>query len=228
MKKLLGLLGAAGLVATTSATVVACGGEKDKSEDLSLEFKEIKAQTAKINIGKKTDKAVVKSESDAKDKSILEVSTGEVAENGEVVVTVTPKEIPTDKDVNEVLTITYGVVTEGKQEILTTTKIKVTVKKGEVVAPELVEIATHVTKTTLKISEVKDAAAYLVDVKKDNANLVVEEVTPELTKAPVAEIPGDGDAATVPAVDGELTINVNKGSKVYKEGKIKIILSWTK
>ncbi len=224
MKKLLGLLGAAGLVATTSATVVACGGEK--VVDKSLEISKLEAKTITINVGKKTDKAVVKSVSDAKDKSILTVAAGEVADNGDVVITVTPSELPTEKDVKEALTVTYGVEKDGKQEVLTTTKINVTVKKEEVTTPTLVKVETHVTVIELKITEVKTAEAYLTDVKGKNAKLEVAEVTATLTKAPVAEVPAEGENPAVPAVNGELTITVKEGSKVYEQGSIKIALNW--
>ncbi|WP_339033526.1 lipoprotein [Spiroplasma endosymbiont of Cantharis rufa] len=227
MKKLLGLLGAAGLVATTSATVVACGGEK--VVDKSLEISKLEPTTIKINVGKKTDKAVVKSVSDAKDKSILSVSAGEVADNGDVVITVTPSELPTEKDLKEVLTVTYGVEKDGKQEVLTTTKINVTVKKGEATTPELVNIATHVTVKTLTIEEVKTADAYLVDVKAKNANLNVAEVSATLTKAPVAAVEEGEDPVANPAkeaVNGKLTITVKEGSTVYEQGSIEIALNW--
>ncbi|WP_339030634.1 lipoprotein [Spiroplasma endosymbiont of Cantharis nigra] len=224
MKKLLSLLGAAGLVATTSATVVACGGEK--VVDKSLEISKLEAKTITINVGTKTDKAVVKSVSDAKDKSILTVAAGEVADNGDVVITVTPSELPTEKDVKEVLTVTYGVEKDGKQEVLTTTKINVTVKKEEATVPTLVKIETHVTVNELKITEVKTAEAYLTDVKGKNAKLEVAEVTATLTKAPKAAVEAEGENPVVPAVNGELTITVNEGSKVYEQGSIKIALNW--
>ncbi|WP_342259071.1 lipoprotein [Spiroplasma endosymbiont of Dioctria linearis] len=128
MKKLLGLLGAAGLVATTSATVVACGKKDDGEKIESLEFLNLESKKITINLGKKTDKAVVKSVSNVKE-SILTVTFGEVSDNGDVVVTITPSKLPKDKDVKETITITYGVEVEGKQNVLSTKKINVTVKK---------------------------------------------------------------------------------------------------
>ncbi|WP_342259070.1 lipoprotein [Spiroplasma endosymbiont of Dioctria linearis] len=224
MKKLLGLLGAAGLVATTSATVVACGGQK--VVDKSLEISKLEAKNITINVGKKTDKAVVKIVSDAKDKSILTVTAGNVADNGDVVITVTPSKLPTEKDVKEVLTVTYGVEKDGKQTVLTTTKINVTVKKQEATTPELVKIETHVTVKTLTITEVKTADAYLTDVKGKNANLNVAEVKATLKKAPEAAVPAEGENPAKEAVNGTLLITVNEGSKVYEQGTIEIALNW--
>ncbi|WP_339030639.1 lipoprotein [Spiroplasma endosymbiont of Cantharis nigra] len=140
MKKLLGLLGAAGLVATTSATVVACGKEDDGEKIESLEFSNLESKKITINLGKKTDKAVVKSVSNVKE-SILTVTFGEVGDNGDVVVTITPSKLPKDKDVKETITITYGVEVEGKQNVLSTKKINVTVKKDTSV--EVKEVLTN-------------------------------------------------------------------------------------
>ncbi len=165
MKKLLGLLGAAGLVATTSATVVACGEQDDGEKIESLEFSNLESKKITINLGKKADKAVVKSVSNVKE-SILTVTFGEVADNGDVVVTITPTKLPKDKDVKETITITYGVEIEGKQNVLSTKKINVTVKKDTSV--EVKEVLTNEVQSILDAT-VKEKE---FSTKQEAANVV--------------------------------------------------------
>ncbi|ALD66589.1 lipoprotein [Spiroplasma cantharicola] len=155
MKKLLGLLATAGLVTTATTSVVACGGDKDKEEEKnsSLEFSKIESKDITINLGTRNDKAIVKSVSNVNEKSILKVSFGEVAENGDVVVSVIPLKLPKDKDVKETLTITYNIEKEGKQEVLSSKKIDVTVKKDT--ASEIKEVSTKEVQNTLDAA-VKD------------------------------------------------------------------------
>ncbi|ALD66411.1 lipoprotein [Spiroplasma cantharicola] len=67
MKKLLGLLGAAGLVATTSATVVACGGDKEE-EKIDLSKLTLTVESGKTLEEAKTDitKQINEKSADAK------------------------------------------------------------------------------------------------------------------------------------------------------------------
>ncbi|WP_339030635.1 lipoprotein [Spiroplasma endosymbiont of Cantharis nigra] len=193
MKKLLGLLGAAGLVATTSATVVACGKEDDGEKIESLEFSNLEPKKITINLGKKTDKAVVKSVSNVKE-SILTVTFGEVGDNGDVVVTITPSKLPKDKDVKETITITYGIEVEGKQNVLSTKKINVTVKKDTSV--EVKEVLTN------EVQSILDAAV------KEKEFSTKQEAVNVVKAAQLGEgLQLDGEPTTK-GDTGDVTVNV--------------------
>ncbi|WP_339033524.1 lipoprotein [Spiroplasma endosymbiont of Cantharis rufa] len=193
MKKLLGLLGAAGLVATTSATVVACGNEDGGEKIEDLEFSKLESKKITINLGKKTDKAVVKSVSNVKE-SILTVTFGEVSDNGDVVVTITPTKLPKDKDVKETITITYGVEVEGKQDVLSTKKINVTVKKDT--SSVVKEVLTN------EVQGILDATV------KEKEFSTKQEAVNAIKTAKLAEgLQFDGEPTTK-GETGDVTVNV--------------------
>ncbi|WP_339020354.1 lipoprotein [Spiroplasma endosymbiont of Atherix ibis] len=127
MKKLLGLLGAAGLVATTSATVVACG---NKASDVTLSetnlSKEFSVKTSKITAdGTITFKL-------AKDSVLnVEVKAGSQKAGEVIIVVSTTADKVKDKEVKETVDVIHKVKDSTKsEETVSSVSVKIEAKKA--------------------------------------------------------------------------------------------------
>ncbi|QHX36772.1 lipoprotein [Spiroplasma sp. BIUS-1] len=203
MKKILGLLAVTALVATTSATVVACGEKPADKEDIILNSEklqnELKIQSSEI----KADGTITL---ELQDKSIL---TAEVKKDslkdGEVTIVVsTTEDKLTDKEVKESVKVMFT-PKDGKEEdkkLIKTVSVKVEAKKVVKVKLDGVKLDGFTATNATTDQEVIDA----LKAVKGLENIAAADV--KITKVEATE-----------SAKGSITIEATKDSKLV-EGKL--------
>ncbi|AKX34522.1 hypothetical protein SLITO_v1c09110 [Spiroplasma litorale] len=195
MKKLLGLLAATGLVATTGATVVSCGN-KEEAFSFGDAFKDFK-----MKVGDEDKTLALVASTPAKDSAIS--ATSSKAEVATVTVSSAKDTEGTGKFNLVVKAVAKGesTITVKYGEQSKTIKVTVEDKDGETPSPsEKVELNTIITKTTLGDLEFDSKptdSAIIEAAKKLNTSLISEqvEVKEDSIKEAEATISAKSDSA---------------------------------
>ncbi|QHX36663.1 lipoprotein [Spiroplasma sp. BIUS-1] len=216
MKKLLGLLAATGLVATTSATVVACGPKNEQStKEVTLRETKTSENIILINSEIKTGGSV-----EISDDSIVKISDIKVV-NGKVTAKLTAKQI-TENDQNQKIVITYKNNILTKEEVKSITfEINVKIEKKEISKPD----------TEIDVQKVKTDIENAVNGKTSKADVetAIKSITQksnEFTAAITVNEPvTDGEVINEQQpmkIDYSVTLKANKGFKLPagSDGKI--------
>ncbi|WP_342259226.1 lipoprotein [Spiroplasma endosymbiont of Dioctria linearis] len=190
MKKLLGLLGAAGLVATTSATVVACGDKEVTKTDLSKMELTVASGLTEKEAKESIAKQVTAKVKDAKETTdyTISVKAATKADEGE-----------TEEALADGTEITVAATKDSK--LLTGTKtIKVGNSTPEVSKKDLKDLKVEITTTSNKEDAEKAISAAIVELAK-GAVLDTDYTITYKAKAADADALNEGDTFTVTAVD---------------------------
>ncbi|WP_338984447.1 lipoprotein [Spiroplasma endosymbiont of Diplazon laetatorius] len=199
MKKLLGLLGAAGLFATTSATVVACGGEKTSDLSVTLKVgelsKDITVKSDKITDGGTVTTKLVEG-------TVLTVAVKEIKAGTTTLTISTTEDKLTEKDIKESVKVLFK--SKGATSTTEIDSVSVTVKAKE------------------KVQELKDLAQVKLTgftATNDTTNQNVIDALKEVDGLSTISEANDVEIKKTEATNqtaGNITITAKDSSKLVK------------
>ncbi|QEH61908.1 hypothetical protein SCHIN_v1c07130 [Spiroplasma chinense] len=222
MKKLLGILGAMGLVASTGSVVVACGGDKDTTKATKISINAAgDAQESEVTISAFVEGKTTGEASSSSTTSILNVTSPTFSKDvlkGNVKFELKDKDAVRAAEVKETITFKYN------DAVVATFEVTVA-KSATTPAPEAKKDLATITGDDLVLAagDMDEAAAKAAAIAKINAKL-------EITVVETTDVTFDGFVKAEAAVDASEGVEAKpevKGTIVVKAVEASTLVSGT-